>query len=101
MLRRTQIVLAITIMVAALVSTFSYLYISQILRTQVGSVWQTASNLTAQLGDLANGAVPDLSSTRVNLNKPEAVKAKIADYLGTDRDLNDILTSVVSTWPAI
>jgi PAS domain S-box-containing protein len=101
MLRRTQIVLAITIMVAALVSTFSYLYISQILRTQVASVWQTASNLTAQLGDLANGAVPDLSSTRVNLNKPEAVKSKIADYLGTDRDLNDILTSVVSTWPAI
>ena len=93
--------LAITFMVAALVSGASYIYISQILRQRVATAHDTAMYLTSQLAYLAANAAPDLSSTRVDTNNPEAVRRAIAYYLGTDRDLNTILDSVVGSWPTI
>ena len=101
MRRRTQIVLAITFMVAVMVSAFSYIYISQLLRQQVTTADATASNLTSNLAFLATKAAPDLSSTRVDTSKPQAVRRAIAYYLGTDRDLNNFLESVVGSWPMI
>ena len=101
MRRRTQIVLAITFMVAVLVSAFSYIYISQLLRQQVTTADATAANLTANLAFLATKAAPDLSSTRVDTSNPQAVRRAIAYYLGTDRDLNNFLESVVGSWPMI
>jgi len=101
MRRRTQIVLAITFMVAVLVSAFSYIYISQLLRQQVTTADATASNLTSNLAFLATKAAPDLSSTRVDTSKPQAVRRAISYYLGTDRDLNNFLESVVGSWPMI
>jgi PAS domain S-box-containing protein len=101
MRRRTQIVLAITFMVAVLVSAFSYVYISQLLRQQVTTADTTASNLTSNLAFLATKAAPDLSSTRVDTSNPQAVRKAIAYYLGTDRDLNNFLESVVGSWPMI
>ncbi len=50
MRRRTKIVLAITFMVAALVTTFSYIYISQLLRQRITTAQETASLLTSQTG---------------------------------------------------
>src|SRR6266705_2994270 len=101
MRRRTKIVLAITFMVAVLVSAFSYIYISQLLRQQVTTADATASNLTSNLAFLATKAAPDLSSTRVDTSNPQAVRRAIAYYLGTDRDLNNFLESVVGSWPMI
>src|SRR5690348_11405982 len=101
MRRRTQIVLAITFMVAALVCGASYIYISQTLRHRVSTVHDTAMYLTSQLAYLASNAAPDLSSTRVDTSNPEAVRRGIAYYLGTDRDLNTMLDSVVGSWPTI
>src|SRR5258708_6169535 len=101
MRRRTQIVLAITFMVATLVTGASYLYISQILRQGINSAHDTASYLTSQLAYLATNAAPDLSSTRVDTTNPEAVRRGIAYYLGTDRDLNAMLDSVVGSWPTV
>jgi PAS domain S-box-containing protein len=101
MRRRTQIVLAITFMVAALVSGASYLYISQILRQKISTAHDTAIYLTSQVAFLANNAAPDLSSTRVDTNNPDAVRRGIAYYLGTDRDLNTMLDSVVGSWPTV
>lgn len=101
MRRRTQIVLAITFMVAALVSGASYLYISQILRQGINTAHDTASYLTSQLAFLASNAAPDLSSTRIDTNNPEALRRGISYYLGTDRDLNTMLESVVGSWPTI
>ena len=101
MRRRTQIVLAITFMVATLVTGASYLYISQILRQGINSAHDTASYLTSQLAYLATNAAPDLSSTRVDTTNPEALRRGIAYYLGTDRDLNTMLDSVVGSWPTI
>ena len=101
MRRKTQIVLAITFMVAALVTTYSYIYISQLLRQRIEEVDNTASNLSSQLAYLATNAVPDLSSTRVDTNNPEAVRRAIVYYLSTDRNLNTMMQSVLSSWPMI
>ena len=101
MRRRTQIVLAITCMVAALVSGASYLYISQILRQGIYNAHETASYLASQLAYLATNAAPDLTSTRVDTTNPEAVRRGVSYYLGTDRDLNTMLESIVGSWPTI
>jgi len=101
MRRRTKLVLAITLMVAALVSAFSYIYISQILRQRVTSAHDTASYLTSELVYVAANAAPDLTSTRGDTSNPEAVRRAITYYLGTDRDLNTMLESVVGNWPII
>ena len=98
MSRKTQIVLAITFMVAALVSYFSYVYISEILRQSVTSAHETLSAVTNQLAYMADGAVPDLSSTRTNTDDPDAVRRTVAYYLSTDSDLNAELESIVSTF---
>lgn len=101
MRRKTQIVLAIAFMVAALVTTYSYIYISQLLRQRIEEVDETASNLSSQLAYLATNAVPDLSSTRVDTGNPEAVRRSIVYYLSTDRNLNTMMQSVLSSWPMI
>jgi PAS domain S-box-containing protein len=101
MRRRTKLVLAITLMVVALVSAFSYIYISELLRQRVTTASESASQLTSNLAYLAANAAPDLSSTKVNTADPKAVRRAIAYYLSTDRNLNDALQSVVSTWPMI
>ncbi len=101
MRRRTQIVLAITFMVAALVTGASYFYISQILWQGINNAHDTAAFLTSQLAYLASNAAPDLSSTRIDTNNPDALRRGVTYYLGTDRDLNTMLESVVGSWPTI
>jgi PAS domain S-box-containing protein len=101
MSRRTQIVLAITFMVTALVSAFSYIYISQLLRQRITTAYDSASQLTSNLAYLAANAVPDLTSTPVDTSRPEAIRQAVTYYLGTDRDLNSFLDSVVGSWPMI
>jgi PAS domain S-box-containing protein len=88
-------------MVAALVTGASYVYISQILGQQIATVRDIALNQTAQLAYLATTAAPDLSSTRIDTHNPQAVRRGVAYYLGTDRDLNTMLDSVVGSWPTI
>jgi PAS domain S-box-containing protein len=101
MRRRTQIVLTVTLMVALLVTAFSYIYISELLRQRINTARETADNLTYQLAYVATSAVPDLTSTKVDTSKPEAVRKGIVYYLGTDRDLNTMLESVVGNWPTV
>jgi PAS domain S-box-containing protein len=101
MRRKTQIVLAITFMVAALVCGFSYVYISQMLRQRVTYAHDTAGFLNNQLAYLAADAVPDLTSTRVDTNNPAKVRLAIEDYLRTNLDLHTMLESVVTDWPMI
>lgn len=101
MRRKTQIVLAIAFMVATLVTAYSYIFISQLLRQRLEEVDNTASNLSSQLAYLATNAVPDLSSTRVDTNNPEAVRRAIVYYLSTDRNLSTMMQSILSSWPMI
>jgi len=101
MRRRTQIVLAITLLVAAIVSGASYVYIAQILRQGINTTHDNAAVVAQQIAYLATNAAPDLSSTRVDTTNPEAVRRAVAYYLGTDRDLNTVLDSIVGSFPTI
>ncbi len=101
MLRRTTIVLTITFMVVVLVSAASYFYISELLRQSIKSAHETAGYLNSQLAYLATNAAPDVTSTRVDTSNPEAVRRAISYYLSTDRDLNNMMESIVGSWPMI
>jgi PAS domain S-box-containing protein len=95
MRRKTKIVLAITFMVTAMVSAFSYLYVSQVLRLRVNNASDTAKLLADQIAYSARNAVPDLTSTRLDTDNPKAVRAAIEGYLRTDTNLNDMVDSSV------
>jgi signal transduction histidine kinase len=101
MRRKTQIVLAITFMVAALVCSLSYVYVSQILRQRVAYERDTAHYLSSQLAHVAASEVPDFTSTRVDTSNPIKLRAAIAEYLATNADLNTMLESAVDDWPMI
>ncbi|HZQ23535.1 MAG TPA: ATP-binding protein [Terriglobales bacterium] len=101
MSRIAKIVLAITFMVAVMVSAFSYLYISQILRQRLNSAYENAGLLASQLAYAASEAIPDLSDTRIDTNNPAAVRDAIAEYLQEDPSLNNVLESIVSNWSIV
>ncbi|HET7208712.1 MAG TPA: ATP-binding protein [Terriglobales bacterium] len=101
MRRKTKIVLSITLLVFILVVSFSYIYISEMLRQRITSGYEIASWLSQQLAYAAYNAQPDLSSTRVDTTNPAAVRAAVAEYLATDVDVNNILESAVGSWPII
>ncbi len=96
--RKTIIVLTIALMVTAMVSAFSYLYISQILRLRIANAYETATSLTHQLAYAAGNAVPDFSSTSINTSDPAAVSRAVTDYVQTDVDLNNLLQSDPGDW---
>jgi len=95
MRRKTKIVLAITFMVTAMVSAFSYLYISQLLRQRVNNASEIAQLLAQSVAYSARNAVPDLTSTRLDTDNPKAVRTAIEGILRTDTDLNDMVDSFV------
>jgi signal transduction histidine kinase len=96
--RKTIIVLVITLMVATMVTAFSYLYISLILRLRIASVYDTATSLTHQLAYAAGNTVPDFSSTKINTSDPVALKRALTEYVQTDVDLNNLLQSDPGDW---
>jgi signal transduction histidine kinase len=96
--RKTIIVLVITFMVAAMVTAFSYLYISQILRLRIANAYETATSLTHQLAYAASNAVPDFGSTKIDTNDPVALKRALTEYVQTDVDLNNLLQSDPGDW---
>jgi signal transduction histidine kinase len=96
--RKTIIVLTITFMVTVMVSAFSYLYISQIVRLRIDDAQETAKQLAHQLGYAAANDVPDFGSTNVDTNDPVAVRRALVEYLQTDIDLNNMLQYVRGSW---
>lgn len=101
MRRKAIIVLTITFMVTAMVTAFSYLYISQILRQRINNAYESASRLTQQLAYFAENDLPDLTSTRVDTNDPAAVRRAVAEYLPMDTNLLNNLESEVALWPYV
>jgi len=99
--RKAIIVLVITFMVTVMVSAFSYLYVSQILRLRILNAYETATNLTHQLSYAAANAVPDFSSTRLDTSDPAAVRRAVADSLQVDIDLNNLMQSDPGDWSYI
>ena len=82
-------------MVTVMVSTFSYLYISQLLRQRLSSASEIGQVLAQQVAYSARNAVPDLTSTRLDTDNPKAVRTAIEGYLRTDTNLNDMVDSFV------
>jgi signal transduction histidine kinase len=101
MRRKTIIVLAITLMVTVMVAVFSYLYVSETLRQQITAVGEGADRLTKQLQYLASNDVPDLTSTRIDTNNPEAVRRALAEYLPMDTNILNNLQSDLALWPYV
>jgi signal transduction histidine kinase len=101
MRRKTQIVLAITFMVTAMVSSLSYVYLSEILRQRVAYERDTANYLNSQLAHIAASEIPDFTSTHVDTSNPAKLRLAIEDYLATNLDLNTMMESAVSDWPMI
>src|ERR1700675_2239611 len=101
MRRKTKIVLAITFMVTVMVSAFSYLYISQLLRQRLTTAGDVAQLLAQQIVYSASNAVPDIGSTRIDTDKRKSVRAAIEGYLKTDTNLNDMLASFVGNVPIV
>jgi signal transduction histidine kinase len=101
MLRKTIIVLGITFMVTVMVSAFSYLYISQILRQRITNAHETATRLTQQAAYAAENDIPDFSSTRLDTTNPAVVRRALMEYLPTDVSLNNMLQSDVGNWSFI
>jgi len=99
MLRKTKIVLAITFMVTVMVASFSYLYISQLLRQRINNAWDIAQLLAQQIGYSAVNAVPDFTSTRIDTDNARSVRTAIENTLETDTNLNDLLNSFVANVP--
>ena len=96
--RKTIIVLAITLMVTVMVTAFSYLYLSQILRLRIANAHETATSLTHQLAYAAGNAVPDFGSTNIDTSDPVALKQALTEYVQTDPDLNNLLQSDPGDW---
>ena len=96
--RKTIIVLTITLMVTLMVSAFSYLYISQILRLRIENAHETAKQLAGQLAYAVQGEYPDFSSTNVDTSNPAAVRRALIEYLQTDVDLNNMLQYARGSW---
>jgi signal transduction histidine kinase len=96
--RKTIIVLVITLMVATMVTAFSYLYISQILRLRIASAYETANSLTHQLAYAASYDVPDFSSTKIDTNDPAAVRRALTESVETDVNLNNLVQSDPGDW---
>src|SRR5580658_11111472 len=101
MRRKTIIVLGITFMVTVMVTAFSYLYISVILRQRINNAYEGASRLTQQLAYFAGNDLPDLSSTRIDTNDPVAVRRALAEYLPMDTNLLNNLETDQDYWPYI
>jgi hypothetical protein len=96
--RKTIIVLTITFMVTLMVSAFSYLYISQILRLRIENAHETARQLAHQLAYAVESESPDFSSTNIDTSNPVAVRRALIEYLQTDPDLNNMLQYARGSW---
>src|SRR5439155_6182952 len=98
---KTKLVLGITAMVVALVVTFSYIYLSQLMRQHIAAAYDTAALLNRELQDAASDAQPDFSSTRVDTGNQDEVRVALAEALQTDTNLNTLLDSIVANSPII
>src|SRR5882672_8200210 len=98
---RTKIVLAVTSMVTLLVAGFSYIYISQLLRQKVSDTYEECKTIANQMIVATRDAVPDLSSTKIDVNNPKAVRAALTQFLQTDPNLTNHFKTIVGSWPAV
>jgi signal transduction histidine kinase len=101
MRRKIIIVLTITFMVTLMVTSFSLLYLSQILRLRLNNAYESSTRLAQQLAYTLENDVPDLTSTPIDTSDPAALRKALTDYLPTDVNLLNNLESAVGNWPFV
>ncbi len=95
MRRKIIIVLTITFMVTLMVTSFSLLYLSQILRLRLTNAYESSTRLAQQLAYTIENDVPDLTSTPIDTSDPAALHKAVTNYLPTDVNLLNNLESAV------
>jgi PAS domain-containing protein len=99
---KTKLVIAISAMVVALVSTLSYIYVSQLLRQRIQDAYDSADFMAHQILNGARQALEtDYSNLRYDPTKPDAEREAIEESLQTDPGLNSLLQSIVGYDPTI
>src|SRR5208282_4244050 len=101
MRRKIIIVLTITFMVTLMVTSFSVLYLSQILRMRLNNAYENSWRLAQQLDYTVENDIPDWTSTPIDTSNPAALRKALTDYLPTDVNLLNNLESAVGNWPFV
>jgi PAS domain S-box-containing protein len=95
--------MAITVMVAALVGAFSYVYLSQLVRSRLFEAYNDGQFILHEIQNSAREVVDntDLGDTRVDTENPQEVKKALRDALQGDPGLNTLLESIVGYSPMV
>src|SRR5579883_404785 len=99
---KTILVLAITGLVFAVVSVFSWLYFSQLLQQHIDQSYNATDIVAHQLLFATRQAVENGTRNQpFDPNDPVAVRAAVANALRKDAALNALLNSVISYSPTV
>jgi signal transduction histidine kinase len=99
---KTKLVLAISAMVFALVTTLSSIFVAQLLQSRINAEAQQGEQQAQEIVHSAQDALQvDLSSTRVDTENPAAVNAAVAEVLQSDAGVNSVMESVVGYSPVV
>ena len=99
---KTQLVIAITAMMVAVVAAFASIFLSQLVQHRIADADDGAHFVANQVFNATRQALElDLTSTKVDTTNPEKLKAAIEESLQTDPGLNSLLQSIVGYSPTI
>src|SRR3954447_13179863 len=99
---KTKLVLAITGMVVALVTTLSSIYISQLVKQRIDEAYQNGEFVASEVFQSTREALEsDLSNSKLDLSDPKVLQAATEESLQTDAGLNSLLQSIVGYSPTI
>ncbi|MCU1284690.1 MAG: multi-sensor signal transduction histidine kinase [Acidobacteriales bacterium] len=99
---KTKLVLAITGMVVALVTTLSSIYISQLIKQRIDEAYQNGEFVASEVFQSTREALEsDLSNGKLDLSDPKVLQAATEESLQTDAGLNSLLQSIVGYSPTI
>jgi PAS domain S-box-containing protein len=99
---KTKLVLAITIMVVALVTTLSSIYISQLIKQRVDEAFQNGEFVASEVFQSTREALEsDLANEKLDLTDPKVLQSATEESLQTDAGLNSLMQSIVGYSPTI
>jgi PAS domain S-box-containing protein len=99
---KTKLVVAITGLVAAIVTALAGFYIAEVVHQRIQEAYNSADLVQQQIYAVAHGALEaDLTSTKIDLTNPARVAEAIEEVLQTDYELNSLLDSAVGNSPTI
>ena len=93
---KTKLVLAISGMVFALVASFSFLYVSKVVRQRTAQAYQSADFIAKEILERAGDVTHvDPATLGANPGDPKAVDRAIAERLQHDPGLNSLFNAIV------